>query len=105
MDMPQSRADENQYFIAREDVERDDSTTGAVSDLIRGVSESSFARNAFQQFGYPVTRNTNPPVRNELSSCGIPVGYEVCVRYLGGGMGRSTTLKMSVVRLDGGCRS
>jgi hypothetical protein len=36
MDMPQRRADENQYFVARKAVERGDSTTGAVSDLIRG---------------------------------------------------------------------
>ena len=41
-------------FVARTVVERDDSTTGAVSDLIRGVSDSSFARNASQQFGHPV---------------------------------------------------
>jgi hypothetical protein len=54
MDMPQRRADENQYFIERRVVERDDSTTGAVSDLIRVAGDSSFARNAFQQFGHPV---------------------------------------------------
>ena len=54
MDMPQRRADENQYFVARKVVERDDSTTGAVSDLIRVAGDSSFARNAFQQFGHPV---------------------------------------------------
>ena len=54
MDMPQRRADENQYFVARKAVERGDSTTGAVSDLIRGVSDSSFARNAFQQLGHSV---------------------------------------------------
>ena len=53
--MPQSRAYENQYFVTRKAVERDDPTIGAVSDLIRGVSDSSFARNAFQQFGHPVT--------------------------------------------------
>jgi hypothetical protein len=52
--MPQKRAYENQYFIARTVVERDDSTTGAVSDLIRGAGDGSFARNAFQQFGHPV---------------------------------------------------
>jgi hypothetical protein len=54
MDMPQTRACENQYFIARKVDERDDSTTGAVSDLIRGVGDSSFARNAFQQVGHPI---------------------------------------------------
>jgi hypothetical protein len=56
MDMPQRRGYENQYFVARPVVERDDATTGAVSDLIPGASDSSFARNTFQQFGYPVTR-------------------------------------------------
>ena len=56
MDMPQRRADENQYFVARKAVERDDSTTGAVSDLIHGADDSSFAHNAFQEFGHPVTR-------------------------------------------------
>ena len=54
MDMPQRRAYENQYFVARKAVERGDSTTGAVSDLIRVAGDSSFARNAFQQFGHPV---------------------------------------------------
>jgi len=42
MGMPQRRVYENQYFVARETVERDDAITGAVSDLIRVVSESSF---------------------------------------------------------------
>jgi hypothetical protein len=41
MDMPQRRADENQYFVARKAVERDDSTTGAVSDLIRVAGDVS----------------------------------------------------------------
>jgi hypothetical protein len=41
MDMPQRRAYENQYFKMRRVIWRGDSTTGAVSDLIRGVSESS----------------------------------------------------------------
>ena len=54
MDMPQRRADENRYFVARTVVERDDSTTGAVSDLIRLAGDGSFARNAFHQFGHPV---------------------------------------------------
>jgi hypothetical protein len=36
MDMPQRRADENQYFVTRTVVERSGSTTGAVSDLIHG---------------------------------------------------------------------
>ena len=54
MDMPQRRAYENQYFVVRKAVERDDSTTGAVSDLIRVAGDSSFARNAFQQVGHPV---------------------------------------------------
>jgi hypothetical protein len=54
MDMPQRRAYENQYFVARKAVERDDPTTGAVSDLIRAVGDSSFARNTFQQFGHSV---------------------------------------------------
>jgi hypothetical protein len=52
MDMPQRRAYENQYFKMRRVIWRGDSTTGTVSDLIRGVSESSFAGNAFQQVGY-----------------------------------------------------
>jgi hypothetical protein len=55
MDMPQRRAYENQYFVARKAVERHDSTTGAVSDLIRGTGDGSFARNAFHHFGHPVT--------------------------------------------------
>ena len=54
MDMPQSPADENQYFVTRAVVERDDPTTGAVSDLIRVAGDGSFARNAFQQVGQPV---------------------------------------------------
>jgi hypothetical protein len=54
MDMPQRRADENLYFVARKAVERDDPTTGAVSDLISAAGDGSFARNAFQQFGHPV---------------------------------------------------
>ena len=53
--MPQRRAHENQYFVARKAVEHDDSTTGAVSDLIRVAGDRSFARNAFQQVGHPVT--------------------------------------------------
>ena len=36
-----NRSKSNQYFAAKKAVERDDSTTGAVSDLIRVVSESS----------------------------------------------------------------
>jgi hypothetical protein len=55
MDMPQRRAHENQYFVTIKVDERDDSTTAAVSDLIRAAGDSSFARNAFQQFGHPVT--------------------------------------------------
>jgi hypothetical protein len=55
MDMPQRRAYENQYFVARKAVERDDSTTGAVSDLIRVAGDISFARNTFQQFGQSIT--------------------------------------------------
>jgi len=54
MDMPQSPADENQYFVTRAVVERDDPTTGAVSDLIRVAGDGSFARNAFQKFGHPI---------------------------------------------------
>jgi hypothetical protein len=54
MDMPQRRADENQYFVARKAVERGDSTTGAVSDLICGAGDSSFAGNASEQFGHSV---------------------------------------------------
>jgi hypothetical protein len=36
-----NRSKSNQYFAAKKAVERSDSTTGAVSDLIRGVSDSS----------------------------------------------------------------
>jgi hypothetical protein len=55
MDMPQRRADENQYLVARKAVDHGNSTTGAVSDLIRVAGDSSFASNASEQFGNPVT--------------------------------------------------
>ena len=44
----------NQYFVARAAVERDDATTGAVSELICGVGDGLFAGNAFQQVGQPI---------------------------------------------------
>jgi hypothetical protein len=54
MDMPQRRADEN-HILSRE---KPWSVTirlqGAVSDLIPVAGDSSFARNALQQFGCPV---------------------------------------------------